>query len=236
MANSLPSIVPASGPAAQTRCAAEAPVVYANEFCGTILEGDRAWGDFRFKNRGRAHEFETLVAREHRGSRRGRGPRIRDPRRAAVRNLPADGIDLAQGHAAADVDLLGRLSGVRALLRTDLREGLRERQAGARPGVALRLLRRRNAVGDGELRLVCAPADPPRPRVLLVPRDPRGVRRGGRGGGLGIPGLGMKTLRGAGLVGLGTPLALCALAQPTPAQAPPPRILPGAVRNKTTHL
>src|SRR5882762_7561295 len=179
-------------------------------------------GDFRviIQDERRAHEYKTVVARERRSAGRGRGPRIRDPRRAAVRDLPADGIDLAQGHAAADVDLLGRLSGVRALFRTDLREGLRERQAGARPGVALRLLRRRDAVGDGELRLVRAPADPPRPRVLLVPRDSRGVHRGGCGGGLGIPGRAMK-LRGVFWVVLGASLALRALAQggPTPAQA-----------------
>src|SRR5437762_3928895 len=141
------------------------------------------------KQIGGAHEYETVAAGERGGFCRDRRAGISSPWGTPVRPLQADGFGVAAGSrdAANDVDILGGVPGVCALLRADLREGLRERQAWLGAGVSLRPVRGSHVVRDDRLWLVRDSADPPRARVLLVPGDSGGIHRGGRGGGFGLP-------------------------------------------------
>src|SRR5881396_4143765 len=125
------------------------------------------------KQIGGAHEYETVAAGERGGFCRDRRAGISSPWGTPVRPLQADGFGVAAGSrdAANDVDILGGVPGVCALLRADLREGLRERQAWLGAGVSLRPVRGSHVVRDDRLCLVRDSADPARARVLLVPGD-----------------------------------------------------------------
>src|SRR5437879_11080511 len=125
------------------------------------------------KQIGGAYEYETVAAGERGGVCRDWRAGISHPRRTPVGPVQADGLGVAAGSrdAADDVDILGGVPGVCAVLRADLREGLRERQAWLGPGVSLRPVRGSHVVRDDRLWLVRDSADPARARVLLVPGD-----------------------------------------------------------------
>src|SRR5712672_2047331 len=138
---------------------------------------------------GGTHEYEAVVAGERGGLRRGGGAGVSHPRRAPVGPVPAERFDMAFGSRDAenDVDLLGRDARIRAILLFDLREGLRERQAGSGAGVSLRSVYGSHAVRDAQLRLVRDSADSARALVLVVRGNSGGIHRGGCCRGSGLP-------------------------------------------------
>src|SRR5882762_10452080 len=129
-----------------------------------------------------------MVAGERGGPRRGGSAGISHSRCTPVRPLPADGFGVAAGNrdAANDVDILGGIPGVCAILRADLRERLRERQAWLGAGVSLRSVYGSHAVRDERLCLVRDSANPACARVLLVAGNAGGIHRGGYCGGFGL--------------------------------------------------
>src|SRR5437879_3718239 len=141
------------------------------------------------KQIGGAHEYETVAAGERGGFCRDRRAGISRPRRTPVGPVPADGFGVASGSrdAANDVDILGGIPGVCAILRADIREGLRERQARLWPGVSLWPVCRSHAVRDERLWLVRDSANPACARVLLVLGNSGGIHRRGYCGGFGLP-------------------------------------------------
>src|SRR3979490_3317328 len=120
---------------------------------------------------GGIHEYEAVVAGERGGICRGGSAGISDPRRTPVGRVPADGFGVAVGSRDAedDVDILGRDAGIRTILRADLREGLRERQAWLGAGVSLRPVCGSHVVRDAQLRLGPESADSPPASVSFAP-------------------------------------------------------------------